>query len=212
VRAANCAGPPDRDTRVATGGGEGAQVAGTACGTRLAMARTMRWCLILLASAGCGGDLLANEGFEILCGDQPCDWKLVEGDAELTGSWHDGDPGVDLSGDGRAVVEQRSAPFALDTRELTLSAALARDGGATLRFELAWYVAGEGEGATYWEREPVLIDTRVTRVEADGVFALAERVSTPSLEVSGLALRVIKEGDGVAVVDEVALLEPEVLP
>ena len=172
----------------------------------------MRWLLLFsLAAVGCGGDLLGNEGFEILCGGVPCDWKLVEGEASAEGSWHDGDPGVDLSGPGRAVIEQRSAPFALDTRELVLAAAVARE-GAALRFELEWYVAGQAEGATYWDRAPVVIDTRTVQVEEEGVFALEELVSTPSLEVSGLVLRVIKEGDGMAVIDEVTLTGPEVAP
>jgi len=37
------------------------------------------------------------------------------------------------------------------------------------------------------------------------VFALAELVSTPSLEVSGLALRIVKDGEGMAVIDELVL-------
>jgi hypothetical protein len=160
------------------------------------------------AAAGCGmGDVLGNEGFEIDCDGKPCDWKLLEGSADLTASWHEGDAGADLSGSGRAVIEQRSAPFTLPLRELVLTAALARE-GATLRFELDWYVAGAGEGATYWDREPLLVDTRGFEVAESGVFALEELVSTPSLEVSGLALRIIKDGEGTAIVDEVALGEP----
>lgn len=172
---------------------------------------------ILLAAgalAGCGmGDVLGNEGFEIDCDGNPCDWKLLEGEADLTASWHDGDAGADLSGSGRAVIEQRSAPFEIPTRELLLRAAIARD-GASLRFEIDWYVAGQGEGATYWDREPLLVDTRAFEVEERGVFALEELLSTPSLEVSGLALRIVKEGEGTAMVDEVALTDPavEVVP
>ena len=96
-------------------------------------------------------------------------------------------------------------------RELVLRAALARD-EAALRFEIDWYVDGAGEGPTYWDREPLLVDTRGFDVNERGVFELEELISTPSLEVSGLALRVVKEGDGTAIVDEVSLLEPEVLP
>jgi hypothetical protein len=182
--------------------------------------------------AGCGGDLLGNEGFEIDCGGQPCDWKVVEGEPALA-SWHDGDTGFDLSGGGRVVIEQRAAPFELDGRELILRAAVVRRGGASLRFELDWYVAGAGvptgeppdgwesgsrttvrwgDGPTYWDRDPVLIDRRGSAVERSGVFALEELVSTPSLEVSGLVLRVVKDGDGVAMVDEMSLSLPEALP
>ncbi len=171
--------------------------------------------MILLAiAAGCGmDDVLGNEGFEIDCDGKPCDWKLLEGDGDLTASWHDGDAGADLSGAGRAVIEQRSAPFSIPTRELLLSAAVARD-GASLRFEFDWYVAGSAAGATYWDREPLLVDTRGFEVDQRGVFALEELLSTPSLEVSGLALRIVKEGDGMAIIDEVNLTDPavEVVP
>lgn len=164
----------------------------------------------LATLVGCGGDLLGNEGFEIDCDGQPCDWKVIEGDPALTSSWHDGDAGFDLSGSGRVVIEQRSAPFELFGRELVLRAALARD-QADLRFEIDWYVAGAGDGPTYWDRDPLLVDTRGFSVDDRGVFELEELISTPTLEVSGLALRVIKEGDGTAMIDEVSLSE-EVLP
>ena len=161
--------------------------------------------LFFFALAGCGyDDLLGNEGFEIDCDGKPCDWKLLEGEADLTASWHAGDPGADLSGVGRAVIEQRSAPFTIPVRELFLGAAIARQ-GASIRFELDWYIAGEGEGPSYWDREPLLVDTRGFEVEESGVFALAELVSTPSLEVSGLALRIVKDGEGMAVIDELVL-------
>ena len=166
-----------------------------------------------LSLAACGGDLFANEGFEIDCDGRPCDWNVLEGDPAGTASWHAGDAGFDLSGEGRVVIEQRTAPFTLETRELLLGAAMVRRGGATLRLELDWYVAGGGEGPTYWDREPLLVDQRATSIDQRGVFELEELVSTPSLEVSGLALRIVKDGDGTAVVDEVSLAAPgEVTP
>jgi len=167
---------------------------------------------VALSGAACGGDLLGNEGFEIDCDGKPCDWKVLEGAPVTAASWHDGDPGFDLSGSGRVVIEQRTAPFVLDTRELVLRAALVRRGGATLRLELDWYVAGAGEGPTYWDREPLLVDQRATSVDDRGVFELEELVSTPSLEVSGLALRVVKDGEGTAMVDEVFLTASAVTP
>ncbi len=163
---------------------------------------------LLAAAAGCGmDDVLGNEGFEIDCDGKPCDWKLLEGDADLSASWHDGDAGADLSGAGRTVIEQRSAPFTIPVRELLLTAAIARE-GASLRVELDWYVAGAGEGPSYWDREPLLVDSRGFDVSESGVFALEELVSTPSLEVSGLALRIVKDGDGMAIIDEINLTDP----
>jgi len=167
--------------------------------------------LVAALAWGCGGDLLGNEGFEIDCDGQPCDWKVIEGEPAVV-SWHEGDSGFDLSGSGRAAVEQLTAPFQLDGRELVLRAAMVRRGEAALRFELDWYVAGSGEGPTYWDREPILVASRGFAIDEDGVFALEELVSTPSLEVSGLALRLVKEGEGTAIVDEVSLSLPGVLP
>jgi hypothetical protein len=101
-------------------------------------------CALALLAAACGtGDLVADEGFSIDCGDAACDWSIAP-------SWHDGDPGLDLSSPGRIVVEQRSAPIAPASRELILRAAVARDPAARIRIELDWYVAGSGAGATYW--------------------------------------------------------------
>jgi hypothetical protein len=174
----------------------------------------LRPALIALAvalAAGCAGDLVGNEGFEIDCDGRPCDWKVVEGEAAALRSWHDGDAGLDLSGSGRVVVEQRVAPFQLDGRELLLRAALVRR-GASLRFELDWYVAGAGQGPTFWDREPIRVDSRGSAVEESGVFALEELVSTPSLEVSGLVLRAVKDGEGAAILDEVSLVRAEALP
>jgi hypothetical protein len=168
----------------------------------------MRWIFALVLAAGCGGseDLVGNEGFSIDCEGQACDWTVVEGTAGTGPSWHDGDPGLDLSRPGRVVVEQRSAPFELGSRELVLRAAVATD-ESRVRFELDWYVAGSGAGATYWDRGPVKLETRAVEVAA-GVVGVEALVATPSLEVDGLVLRVVKEGDGVAIVDEISLRAP----
>lgn len=167
----------------------------------------MRRLLLLLCAVGCGSDPLANEGFSIDCGDAACDWEVIEGEAVFGPSWHDADPGLDLSAPGRIVVEQRAAPLLFTERELVLGAAVARDPSVTLRFEIDWYVGGSGAGATYWEREPRLVATRGFTVGESGVFALEKRISTPTPEVNGLVLRIVKEGRGRAVVDEVTIRE-----
>jgi hypothetical protein len=175
----------------------------------------MRASILFGLCATCGGppDLVANEGFSIDCGRGACDWVIVEGTGVFGPSWHDGDAGLDLSVPGRVVVEQRSAPFTLSSRELILTAAVAApDGGARFRFEIDWYVAGAGAGVMYWERGPVLLATRGFDVTPRGAQAIKMLVAVPSLEVSGLVLRIIKDGDGRAVVDEVSLREPEVAP
>jgi hypothetical protein len=169
--------------------------------------------LVLLGAGGCGGsaDILSNEDFAIDCGGQPCDWVVRAGTAGQ-GSWHDGDVGLDLSGDGEVIVEQRSAGFTLPGRELDFAAGVVRDPQVTLTFELAWYAPGIGAGATFWERGPELLDTRTVPVARSGVFRLETQVATPSLEASGLVIRVIKEGSGRAIVDKLVLAAPAVQP
>jgi hypothetical protein len=75
-------------------------------------------------------------------------------------------------------------------------------------FEIDWYAEGAGPGATYWERDPLLIESRGFDVSRVGVFSLAELVSSPSLEASGAVIRVIKEGTGQALLDELYLTTP----
>jgi len=147
-------------------------------------------CLLLLAS--CGVDQVANGGFEIDCGGHPCDWTVVEGDGQLADGWHAGDPAVRM-GAGRVVVEQRNTPVQIPVRELVLKAAVACDSDAQVHFELAWYQGG------------VLLDTRPVETDQRGVFTLQKLVSTPSLAVDGLVVRVVKDGAGLAIVDEVSL-------
>jgi hypothetical protein len=165
-----------------------------------------RWLFLGLAGAlGCAQDTLANGGFDILCSQGPCDWQVVAGAITADRSWHFDDAGLDLSGESAVVLEQRSAPLDLQTRTLELQAAIWREEGVSLQFELAWYVHGSGSGATYWDRAPTLIDTRPVVVEQSGVFLLRQLVSTPSPEVDGLRLRIVKSGSGRIIVDEVAL-------
>ena len=161
--------------------------------------------LLGVALAGCGTDLVANEGFEINCDGEPCDWTVVEGEPTFAGAWHPADPGIDLSGSGRIVVEQRAAPFSLDQRELLLSAAMARTAEVDLRFEFDWYVEGSADGAGYWAREPLLVTSRGFNVDRTGVLHFQELISTPSLEVSGVVIRIVKDGTGTAVLDEIHL-------
>jgi hypothetical protein len=172
------------------------------------MGHGVKVAMLVVVLCGCGADLVADEGFSIRCGDAACDWVTVEGTADFAPSWHDGDPGLDLSRPGRVVVEQRSGPIAIASRELVLRAAVARDPQATLELELDWYVAGAGSGATYWDRQPVLVGRRGIAVGASGVFAIDEQVSTPTPEVSGLVLRIVKDGEGRAIIDEISLREP----
>jgi hypothetical protein len=157
--------------------------------------------------AGCttgAGQVLTNEGFEIDCRGVPCDWVVVEGKVTFGPTWHDGDVGVDLSGSGKSVVEQKAVLLQLVTRQLDLEASVVRDPAVTLRFELEWYAPGSAPGKTFWERSPVFLDTRSYPITEEGVHRIHRTVLIPS-ESAAVIFRIVKEGNGRALVDELTL-------
>lgn len=162
----------------------------------------------LLSSTGCAatGEVISDEGFEIDCRGVPCDWTVVEGHAKFKAGWIDGDQAVDLTGvgDERVVVEQRAVLLQQTTRQLLFEAAVVRDPAVKLRFELEWYAPGEGFGKTFWDRAPVLLDTRVYDVWEDGVVHIQRTVLVPS-ESAAVIVRIVKEHAGQAIVDELTL-------
>lgn len=61
---------------------------------------------VVLAALACGDGApiiqnLVTEDFEVLCGDLPCDWTLIEGDpaqARYVHTFHSGEHGIELTG------------------------------------------------------------------------------------------------------------------
>jgi len=173
--------------------------------------RSLLFLSSIALSSGCAsspGQVIGNEGFEIDCRGVPCDWEIAEGTAKFGPTWHDGDVGVDLSGDGRAVVQQKAVLLQLVTRQLDLEAAVVRDAGVTLRFELEWYAPGSATGRTFWERSPVFLDKRVYDITEEGVHRIHRTVLIPS-ESAAVLFRIVKEGNGRAMVDELTLGLPK---
>jgi hypothetical protein len=80
----------------------------------------------------------------------------------------------------------------------------------TLAFEIDWYAAGTGEGATYWDKDPVLLRNDAFDQPCEGVCRLEAKLAPPS-ETTGMILRIIKENEGTAIVDEVYVV-PATLP
>ncbi len=161
---------------------------------------------LLGTSCAAPGEVLSDEGFEIDCRGVPCDWKVVEGDPQFKAGFIDGDRALDLTGKSgqRVVVEQRAVLLAQTTRQLVFESAIVRDAGANLRFELEWYAPGQGIGKTFWDRSPVMLDTRVETVWEEGVQRIRRTIAVPS-ESAALILRIVKEGSGTVIVDELTL-------
>jgi hypothetical protein len=58
----------------------------------------------LLGAPSCG-HVLEDEGFDLWCGDQLCNWELEDGDIAKVATWHEGDPGVELIGPSVAISQ-----------------------------------------------------------------------------------------------------------
>jgi hypothetical protein len=144
-------------------------------------------------------------GDEIDCTGLVCDWAPREGTPRFGPTWHDGDLGVDLSDSGRQVIELRDVFFLNhDTRQLALRAVALRDPSASLSFELDFYAPGPGASGTFWDKMPIFLVTRSVDVLQQGVFSFHRQVLLPS-ESAAVVLRVVKDGEGRVMLDEVTL-------
>ena len=140
---------------------------------------------------------------EIDCSGIVCDWTTVQGQPVFGATWHDGDLGIDLSAPGKAVLELRDVFFETQhDRQLELRALLVRDPSATMAFELDFYAPGQGQGDTFWDRQPVFLLTRHVDVVEQGVAQFHRPILIPS-EGTAVVLRVIKDGTGRAMIDEI---------
>ncbi|MBI3074279.1 MAG: hypothetical protein HYY84_19390 [Deltaproteobacteria bacterium] len=167
-----------------------------------------------VGAISCARTALVNRGFDIECGATPCEWTVVEGEVSIGPSWHPNDTGAVLSGSRRAVISQRLAPFKLSGREVQIQAAVVVDPGVTVRFEIEWYSNSDGSSAiwqsddiTYWQRGPVSLGVRAVSTDESKAHRLNKLVSSPTVTATGLELRIVKEGAGRAIVDEISLRE-----
>ncbi len=160
-----------------------------------------------IGSAGCIGETGdgSSTGDEIDCTGLTCDWTTLQGVPIFGPTWHTGDLGVDLSNDGPIELELKDVLFASqDDRQLALRATIVRDPTATMAFELDFYAQGQAAGATFWDRSPVFLVTRHVDVVELGVVAFHRSVLVPS-EGAALVFRILKDGTGLAMLDELTL-------
>jgi hypothetical protein len=162
---------------------------------------------IVLPVLGCigQGSSGGNSNDEIDCTELTCDWTVVKGNPVFGATWHDGDLGVDLSANGPAEIDLKDVFFTnQDARQLTLKAVITRDPSATMTFELDFYAPGQAQGQTFWDRNPVFLETRTVPVTQQGTFQFSRPVLVPS-EGAAVILKVIKDGGGPAMLDELEL-------
>ncbi len=157
--------------------------------------------------AGCVSTTSAggNDLHEVDCSGITCDWTIKEGHPVFGPTWHEGDLGVDLSTDGRSVIELRDVLFVTQhDRQLTLRAVIVRDPSAKLAFDVEFYAIGQGQGRTFWDRGPTLLATRHIDIVEQGVLQFHRPVLVPS-EGAALVLRITKDGTGRAMLDDITL-------
>jgi hypothetical protein len=157
--------------------------------------------LLALLAQGCIADGGGFSGGQIDCSGLTCDWVTIEGSPSYGTTWHQGDQGVNLSGEGRAVTETKMVLIPPFKRQLRMNASMTRDAAVTLHFEFTFYAPGSAPGATFWDRSPVLLAKREVDVPDLGVFRFARDVLVPS-EGAAVIVRIVKEGNGRAMVDE----------
>jgi hypothetical protein len=163
--------------------------------------------VVVGATAGCigTGDTGGNDVNEIDCTGLVCDWATKEGTPHFAETWHDGDRGVDLSDPGRVVIELKDVFFVTQhDRQLVIRAVMVRDPAAVISFEIDFFAAGNGTSGTFWDKSPVYLTTRKVDVPDHGVFQFHRPVLVPS-EGAAVVLRVIKDGSGQAMIDEISL-------
>ena len=154
-----------------------------------------------VSSTGAGG----NNTDQIDCSSITCDWTVVQGTPSFGSTWHEGDVGVDLSAPGKQVLELRDVFFASQSdRQLVLRSVLVRDPSATMAFELDFYAPGQVPGQTFWDRQPVFLLTRHIDIVEQGVTDFHRPVLIPS-EGAAVVLRIVKDGTGHAMLDEITL-------
>ncbi len=116
------------------------------------------------------GQVIKDPGFDVWCGESLCSWKLLRGDIDRVGTWHEGDSGVAFLGDDTAI--QQVAP-------------VNSNDGLCIRFSMIADVAENAE---------VFLDIDV---EADGLVERSERIGTTHYKPVTFLIHVAPPYDGI---------------
>lgn len=122
-----------------------------------------------LGATDCG-QVIKDPGFDVWCGDSLCSWKLLRGDIERVGTWHESDSGVAFLGDDTAI--QQVAP-------------VNSTDGVCIRFSMIADVAENAE---------MFLDIDV---EADGTVERSERIGTSHWQPVSFLIHIAPPYDGI---------------
>jgi len=124
-----------------------------------------------LGATDCGQvQVIKDPGFDVWCGESLCSWKLVRGDIDRVGTWHEGDSGVGFLGDDTAI--QQVSP-------------VNSTNGVCIRFSMVADVAENAE---------VFLDIDV---EADGTIERSERIGTSNWQPVSFLIHIAPPYDGI---------------
>jgi hypothetical protein len=122
-----------------------------------------------LGATDCG-QVIRDPGFDLWCGESLCSWKLLRGDIEQVGTWHDEDSGVAFLAEDTAI--QQVAP-------------VNSTDGLCIRFSMVANVPVNAEAFLH-------ID-----IEADGVVDRSERIPTTDWARIEFLIHVAPPYDGI---------------
>jgi hypothetical protein len=122
-----------------------------------------------LGSTECG-QVIKDPGFDVWCGNELCSWKLIRGDIQRVGTWHDSDSGVSFLGSD-AAIQQVSPVNSFD--------------GNCIKFTMVADVESTTE--TFLNVD----------LEADGSIERAERIPTASWQPITILLSIGGSYDGI---------------
>ena len=95
------------------------------------------------------GQVINDDGFDLWCGTQLCDWQIDKGSIEKVQTWHVGDDGVQFNGDG-AEISQLSSVTSHDGACLQFD--VLADIDPTVDMELFGDIWGDGNAPEYQQR------------------------------------------------------------
>jgi len=122
-----------------------------------------------LGATDCG-QVIRDPGFDLWCGESLCTWKLLRGNIEQVGTWHEGDSGVSFLGSDTAI--QQVAP-------------VNSTDGLCIKFSMVANVELDAEVFLH-------ID-----VEADGTVERTERVAATEWEPVAFLIHLAPPYDGI---------------
>lgn len=143
-------------------------------------------CVSQVGATDCG-QILADSGFDLWCGDQLCYWKLERGEIAQVATWRSGDDGVSMIGDDVAI-SQRTGVNDTDTDCIRFDMVANIEETAEVHLEADVF----GDGTVEWTE----------RIPTSSWDAVSMRIGI-SGPYQGVTFRLTKTGSGEATLAQI---------